>query len=90
MNQAKIQRKFEIAAMLSKNANKSRKALVVTLPNAMTDADVGQMLSMGAKYDTKRIFFITPAYPTSAQRQMVRTINNNTKIKITVLVTSNK
>ncbi len=55
MNQAKIQRKFEIAAMLSKNANKSCKALVVTLPNAMTDADVGQMLSMGTKHDTKRI-----------------------------------
>lgn len=90
MNQAKIQRKFEIAAMLSKNANKPRRALVVTLPNAMTDADVGQMLSMGAKYDTKRIFFITPSYPTSAQRQMIRAINNNTKIKIVVLVTSNK
>ena len=55
MNHAKDQRKFEIAAMLSKNANKSRKVLVVTLPNAMTDADVGQMLSMGAKHDTKRI-----------------------------------
>lgn len=90
MNHALNQRKFEIAAMLSKNANKSRKALVVTLPSAMSDADVGQMLSMGAKYDTKRIFFITSSYPTGAQRQMVRTINNNTKIKITVLVTSNK
>lgn len=44
------QRTFEIASMRSKNTNKSRKAMVVTLSNAITDADVGQMLSMGAKY----------------------------------------
>ena len=80
------QRKFEIAAVMGK---KQQKLLVITLPNTITDADIGQMLSTAAKHDTKRIFIIVPVQPASAQYRLIQTINDNTKIKITVLVRSN-
>lgn len=79
------QRKFEIAAIMGK---KPQKALVASLPNIITDADIGQMLSTAAKHDTKRIFVIVPICPASAQHRLIQTINNYTKIKITVLITS--
>ena len=80
------QRKFEIAAIMGK---KTQKAIVISLPNAITDADIGHMLSTAAKHDTKRIFVIVPICPASAQHRLIQTINDNTKIKITVLITSN-
>lgn len=79
------QPKFEIAAIMGK---KPQKSLIVSLPNAITDADIGQMLSTAAKHDTKHIFIIVPTHPASAQHRLIQTINDNTKIKITVLITS--
>ena len=76
------QRKFEIAAIMGK---KTQKALIVSLSNAITDADIGQILSIAAEHNTKRIFVIVPTCPASTQYRLIQTINDNTKIKITVL-----
>ena len=80
------QRKFEIAAIMGK---KPQKALVIILPNAIADTDIGQILSIAAEHDTKRIFVIVSTCPTSAQYRLFQTINDNTKINLTVLVRSN-
>jgi len=78
-------RKFEIVTTMGK---KQQKSLIITLSNAITDTDIGQILSIAAEHDTKHMFVIVPNCPTSAQYRLIQTINDNTKIKITVLITS--
>ena len=82
------QRKFEIATI---SGNRSgAKALLVTLPSAITDADIGQMLATAIQNDAKRIFFITPVRPNVAQQRSIQWMNDHTDIKVIVLIPSQK
>lgn len=82
------QRKFEIATI---SGNRSgAKALLVTLPSAITDADIGQMLATAIQNDAKRIFFITPVRPNIAQQRSIQWMNDHTDIKVIVLIPSQR
>ena len=82
------QRKFEIATI---SGNRSgAKALLVTLPSAITDADIGQMLATAIQNDAKRIFFITPVRPNIAQQRSIQWMNDHTDINVIVLIPSQK
>lgn len=82
------QRKFEIATI--SGTKSGAKALLVTLPSAITDADIGQMLAAAIQNDAKRIFFITPVRPNIAQQQSIQWMNDHTDIKVIVLIPSQK
>ena len=82
------QRKFEIATI---SGNRSgAKALLVTLPSAITDADIGQTLAAAIQNDAKHIFFITPVRPNIAQQRSIQWTNDHTDIKVIVLIPSQK
>ena len=82
------QRKFEIATI---SGNRSgAKALLVTLPSAITDADIGQMLATAIQNDAERIFFITTVRPNIAQQRSIQWMNDHTDIKIIVLIPSQR
>jgi len=82
------QRKFEIATI--SGTKSGAKALLVTLPSAITDADIGQMLATAIQNDAKRIFFITPVRPNIAQQRSIQWMNDHTDIKVIVLIPSQK
>lgn len=82
------QRKFEIATI--SRSKSGAKALLVTLPSAITDADIGQMLAAAIQNDAKRIFFITPVRPNIAQQRSIQWMNDHTDIKVIVLIPSQK
>ena len=82
------QRKFEIATI--SRTKSGAKALLVTLPSAITDADIGQMLATAIQNDAKRIFFITPIRPNIAQQRSIQWLNDHTDIKVIVLIPSQK